>query len=102
MTGRASIERLDARVFGRVHGVGFRYLVLREAMALGLAGWVANEPDGSVHCVAEGPREQLDALLDRLRIGPPAATVERVSESWMPATGSFGRFEVRSGGHSGD
>jgi acylphosphatase len=102
LTGRGSTERLDARVFGRVHGVGFRYFVLREAMALELAGWVANERDGSVHCVAEGPRTLLDALLERLRIGPPAAIVERVSESWMPATSSFGRFEVRSGGHSGD
>jgi acylphosphatase len=102
VNGRGSIERLDARVIGRVHGVGFRYFVLREAMGLELAGWVANEPDGSVHCVAEGPRERLEILLDRLRVGPPSAIVERVIEAWMPATGTIGRFEVRSGGHRGD
>jgi acylphosphatase len=95
-------ERLDARITGRVHGVGFRYFVLREASALDLTGWVANEADGTVRCVAEGPRRQLEALLDLLREGPPAAIVDAVSEAWMPATGSFRSFGVRSGDHRGD
>jgi acylphosphatase len=95
-------ERLDARISGRVHGVGFRYFVLREATALDLTGWVANEADGSVRCVAEGPRPQLEALLDLLHEGPPAALVEAVSEAWMPATGAFRAFGVRSGDHRGD
>ena len=34
------------------------------AMELGLSGWVANELDGSVRCVAEGPRDDLEALLE--------------------------------------
>jgi acylphosphatase len=94
--------RLDATVIGRVQGVGFRYFVLREAMELELDGWVANTPDGSVRCVAEGPRGRLETLLDLLREGPPSAIVERVSEAWMPATGTLGSFDVRSGAHRGD
>lgn len=94
--------RLDVRVTGRVHDVGFRYFVLREAQALGLTGWVANEPDGSVRCVAEGPRDRLEALLERLNDGPPAAMVDGVSPAWMSATGAFAAFGVRSGGHGGD
>jgi len=97
-----SIARLEAGVAGRVQGVGFRYFVVREAMALGLDGWVANAPDGSVRCVAEGPSDRLETLLDRLREGPAAAIVEHVSEVWMPATGTLGPFGVRSGAHSGD
>ena len=87
---------------GRVHGVGFRYFVFREAQALGLVGWVANLADGSVQCVAEGPRDRLEALLELLRDGPPASIVEGVSAAWMPATGTFGTFGVRSGAHRGD
>ena len=96
------IQRLDATVHGRVHGVGFRYFVLREAMALRLTGWVANQANGTVQCVAEGPRTSLDALLERLHEGPPSSIVEGVSAAWMPATGAFASFGVRSGGHSGD
>ena len=94
--------RLDATVIGRVQGVGFRWFVLREAMALRLDGWVANTRDGSVQCVAEGLRPDLELLLERLREGPPAAVVERVIEAWMPATGTLGPFELRSAAHPGD
>jgi acylphosphatase len=97
-----SAVRLDVTVMGRVQGVGFRYFALHEAMELELDGWVANTPDGSVRCVAEGPRDRLERLLGRLREGPAAAIVERVSEAWMPATGTLGSFGVRSGAHSGD
>lgn len=102
MPGPQADTRLDATVIGRVQGVGFRYFVLREAMELGLRGWVANTPEGAVRCVAEGPRDRLETLLGRLRDGPPAAIVERVSEAWMPATGTPGSFGMRSGGHGGD
>ena len=96
------IARIDARVTGRVHGVGFRYFVLREAQALGVVGWVTNVADGSVRCVAEGPRDALDELVHRLNEGPPASIVSNVSVAWMPATGTFASFGVRSGGHQGD
>lgn len=94
--------RLDTTVFGRVQGVGFRYFVLRVATGLGLTGWVANTPEGAVRCVAEGPRDQLELLLDAIRVGPGSATVDRVSEAWMPPTGTLETFLVRSGAHPGD
>jgi acylphosphatase len=94
--------RLDARVIGRVQGVGFRYFVLDWAAALQVHGWVANESDGSVRCVAEGPRTTLERLVDRLREGPGGARVDRVEEVWLPASGGFDGFRVRSGAHRGD
>jgi acylphosphatase len=102
MSAEAVTARLDATVIGRVQGVGFRYFVLREAMALGLEGWVANTSGGAVRCVAEGPRVSLETLLERLHDGPASAIVDRVSAAWMPATGTLGPFGIRSGGHSGD
>ncbi len=102
MTGPGRRERLDASVRGRVQGVGFRYFVLREAGALGLDGFVANEHDGSVHVVAEGDPTLLDQLLGRLREGPPSSIVERVLERREPPRGVGGGFHVESGGHQGD
>ncbi|MFL5778553.1 MAG: acylphosphatase [Chloroflexota bacterium] len=95
-------ERLDITIRGGVQGVGFRYFTLRTASSLDLEGWVANAPDGSVHCVAEGPRAALDRLLAALSSGPPGARVDRVEQAWSPATGGLGAFGVRSGSHRGD
>jgi acylphosphatase len=94
--------RLEATVRGRVQGVGFRYFVVRHATALELSGWVANEPDGSVRCVAEGDPAALDILLERLRLGPRGAVVDAVDSALSAATGSHEGFVVRSGGHRGD
>jgi acylphosphatase len=98
----APARRLDALVRGRVQGVGFRMFVLETALDLGLVGWVANEPDGSVRAVAEGSELQLLRLLAALRDGPPAARVEEVRETWAAATGLHDGFAVRSGWHAGD
>lgn len=95
-------RRLEAVVVGVVQGVGFRYWVLDRARAMGLTGWVANEPDGSVRCVAEGSEESLGRLLLELHEGPRAARVDSVAELWSAATGEFATFGIRSLGHRGD
>jgi acylphosphatase len=89
-------------VRGRVQGVGYRYFVVAQASALGLTGWVSNEQDGTVHCVAEGPRADLEQLLELLREGPASSIVEWVVEDWLPYTGRWGSFGLRSSGHRGD
>jgi acylphosphatase len=95
-------ERLEAVVHGRVQGVGFRVFVARRARRLELTGWVANESSGRVRSVVEGPRPALESLLADLNEGPSGAWVDRVDASWMPATGGFRDFDIRSGSHSGD
>jgi acylphosphatase len=99
---RANLSRLEALVRGRVQGVGFRVWALREGSNLGLDGFVANEADGSVRVVAEGPRSELDRLVTRLEEGPPSAIVERVLVRWEPARGLPPGFRIESGAHRGD
>ena len=99
---RGELARLEASVRGRVHGVGFRYFVLTHATHLGLTGWVSNEQDGSVRCVAEGPRPDLERLLEMLHEGPASSIVEQVGEEWLQYTGNWGSFGLRSSGHRGD
>jgi acylphosphatase len=97
--GRA---RLEATVHGRVQGVGFRYFVRSIAEDLDLGGWVANAQDGTVVCVAEGPRATLRDLARALEDGPPGSRVDRVDVRWTVAIGTDGRFLIRSLGHGGD
>jgi len=77
-----------------VQGVGFRYFVRDLAARAGLAGWVANRPDGSVECVAQGPRPELERLLDALREGPPWADVSTVEVDWLPPGSDLDGFGV--------
>lgn len=100
--GLTQRQRLEARVHGRVQGVGFRWFVRRQATGLGLTGWVANEPDGSVRVVAEGEPAALQKLAGMLWRGPDGAAVERVDVARLPAGDSFAGFEIRAGSHGGD
>jgi acylphosphatase len=100
--GTSPAERLEVTVIGAVQGVGYRWFVMQAAGGLGLRGWVANRADGAVVCVAEGPRPALEALLTALARGPISAQVDRVIPAWMPPTGRFERFQIRSGSHPGD
>ncbi len=70
--------RVRAVVHGRVQGVGFRAFALEVGSRLGVNGRVANQPDGTVECVAEGPRPAVDTLVSKLHEGPWGARVERV------------------------
>ena len=74
----------------------FRGFAEGHANALGLAGWVRNLPDDrTVEVVAEGPREALEALLARLRQGPPGSFVQGVDVEWSEARGEHQPFSVR-------
>ena len=88
--------RLHAIVEGRVQGVGFRAFAIRKAEEFGLTGWVRNRWDGSVEVVAEGDRPLLDKFVAALFVGPPSASITRLTPEWQVATGEFPRFSARS------
>ncbi|MBK8004051.1 MAG: acylphosphatase [Gemmatimonadetes bacterium] len=83
-------------VRGRVQGVGFRYFVIRRAQAVGLAGWARNLPDGGVEVVARGTDDQLAALENALRVGPPRAEVTGVERQEVPDDPTLPKsFDIR-------
>jgi acylphosphatase len=95
---RTEEARLRARHFylvGRVQGVGFRRYVEREALALGLTGWVRNTPDGRVEVLAAGPEDGLGRLAERLRQGPRGARVYEMSTENLESAPPTGRFHIR-------
>ena len=66
------------RIEGRVQGVGYRMFVERNAVALGLGGWVRNRRDGGVEAVVSGAAAAVDELIARCHAGPPSSRVDRV------------------------
>lgn len=93
MTKQAS---LHAIVYGRVQGVYFRAFVTEQASRLGLTGYVLNLPGScEVEVMAEGEKELLEKLAEKLKTGPSAARVEKVSASWGEYTGSYSCFATR-------
>lgn len=95
-------QRMVGIVRGQVQGVGYRWFVQREAARLDLEGWVANQADGSVEVVAEGPEAALSELVLMLWEGPAGARVGGVTVRHEPARGNLVGFTIRSGAHPGD
>lgn len=85
---------MDLTVTGRVQGVSFRAYAEREAARLGVAGWVRNEPDGSVAIHVEGEGDALEQLVRWAHDGPRFARVERVDARPAEDTGATD-FRVR-------
>jgi len=96
MSRADSSERVLAEILvsGRVQGVCYRAFAQEEAEGLGLCGWVRNLPDGRVQAEVEGPRAQVEQLLDRLRKGPPRAQVTDLQVTWRPPIGHTQRFTI--------
>ena len=92
MTDLVSVH---AVVYGYVQGVFFRDFVSRRATELGLTGYVRNLPGGAVEVHAEGERKQLEELIGHLKVGPPAAKVEKVVTNWSEYTGNYSCFSIR-------
>jgi acylphosphatase len=81
-------------VSGRVQGVVFRDSCRTEAEGAGVAGWVTNAADGTVHAWFEGDRDGVERLVSWVRRGPPHAHVEWVDVREVEPEGLSG-FEVR-------
>jgi acylphosphatase len=78
------VSKARARVVarGRVQGVFFRAETRDRARSLGLAGWVRNNPDGTVEAVFEGERERIEAMVEWCRRGPSLAHVDDLRVDW--------------------
>ena len=87
--------RLTAVFHGTVQGVGFRYSTRRLAVRRPVDGFVQNEDTGTVLLVAEGAEMELKAFLDAIKTSRLGRLVERVEESWGPATNDHKSFDIR-------
>ena len=86
--------RRRVTVSGRVQGVFFRDSTRREAESAGVAGWVANRPDGTVEAVFEGDSDAVERMVRFCREGPGHSDVASVDVAEEDPEGISG-FEVR-------
>ena len=86
-------KAVDVIVTGLVQGVFFRAEAQQEAHRLGVAGWVRNEPDGSVAAHFEGDPDAVEAMVAWCRQGPRRARVDAVDVRDAEPTGAT-RFDV--------
>jgi acylphosphatase len=89
-------EAAEIIVEGLVQGVGYRDFTRRQAVDLGLTGWVMNLSDGRVRVRAEGPRPDIETLIAHLGTGPRLARVNRVGVTWVEPSGHGSTFTIRS------
>ena len=82
------MKAVRVKVTGRVQGVSFRWYAVQEAARLGVAGWVRNEPDGSVAAQVEGDATAVDAMVEWCRQGPSYASVRDVAVTEAQPTGA--------------
>jgi acylphosphatase len=81
-------------VHGLVQGVSFRDAMRRQAASRRAAGWVRNNPDGTVEAVFEGEPDAVERLVELSHRGPAGARVDRVDVAEESPEG-LGEFVVR-------
>ncbi|TWT50344.1 Acylphosphatase [Rubripirellula amarantea] len=64
----SSVKRMVVRYRGNVQGVGFRMTAVAQSRGLAVHGFVMNEPNGDVLMDVEGSQEDLDTLIQRIKI----------------------------------
>jgi acylphosphatase len=87
--------RVNLTISGDVQGVFFRAHTQEKAEEFGVTGWVANEADGTVAVIAEGPENKINDLVDWCHGGPSTAQVEKVKVANEPYMEEFEEFSIR-------
>jgi len=91
----AEMTHLSVKVYGRVQGVFFRYFVQDIARELELKGYVRNLRSGdTVEVQAEGNKQELEKLIEQLKIGPPGAQIRKIETNWSTYAGQFTTFDI--------
>tara|TARA_Y100001970_G_scaffold260273_1_gene342155 strand:- start:101 stop:376 length:276 start_codon:yes stop_codon:yes gene_type:complete len=87
--------RIHVMISGDVQGVFFRISSKEKANELNLTGWAKNIFNNAVEIVAEGQREELSKFTGWLQLGPPNATVDKISIEWSEQPDKkFSSFEI--------
>jgi len=85
----------QAKIYGRVQGVGYRYFAEKNAQKLNILGYAKNLKDGTVEIVAQGGEESLQKFIEQLKIGPFLAKVAKIDIIFRKPKDIYLYFEIR-------
>ena len=88
------IIRCRLGFYGRVQGVGFRYVSQYAANEYGATGWVRNEYDGTVSMELQGTRAQIEQVILTLE-NSNYIRISQIDRKSIPTDPMEKRFRVR-------
>jgi len=90
----AKEEAVDAVVSGNVQRVGFRALIMKQAIEYNLAGSAENYPDQTVHFTLQGDRQHIAEALAKIRLGTKKSTNVIVTTTDKPVDPALKSFTI--------
>jgi acylphosphatase len=90
----AEQEAIVAVASGHVQGVGFRALIMKQAIEYNLAGSAENYPDKTVHFTFQGDNKRIDAALATIRKGTKKSSDVTVTATDKPIDPNLTTFTV--------
>ena len=87
-------EAISASVSGNVQKVGFRAMILRQAIEYNLAGAAKNNPDGTVQFSLQGDENRIDQAVKTIRKGTKKSANVKVSITPTTVDPNLNKFTV--------
>lgn len=88
-------KAVQLEVYGRVQGVGFRWMTKLVADKLGIKGTVANQVDGSVKIIAIGEATTLQQFIGAVKASPsPSGHVTKLIQTELADVSLCRKFSV--------
>jgi acylphosphatase len=85
---------ISAAVTGDDQHVGFRAMIMKQAIAYNLAGSARNEANGTVNFTLQGDQDRLDAALEAIRAGTKKSSNIQVSATPTEIDGGLSTFTI--------
>lgn len=89
------MKTIRATINGTIHGVGYKYFVLKTALSYHIGGYIKNEKDGTMTIIANGYGEQIDKFLSMVENGNGFTEIDFIAISDEPLT-VFKEFRIIS------
>ncbi|MFH0898435.1 MAG: acylphosphatase [bacterium] len=88
-------QNVKIKIIGKIHDVGYREFVQKQAQRLHIEGTIQNLSDESIIILASGQADHLDQFIDLLYKGPTKSKIQDVQVEPLLTEKSFrGVFRI--------